>query len=115
MSASVRYTELFKEGVGPVRATLTTARAPTAEAAEVLRVERGDFAANAARMDYPAIRAQGLPIGSGAVEASARHVVQLRMQRSGQRWSEAGGRAMLALRACFASGRTPRPSEKCPH
>jgi hypothetical protein len=106
--ADARIGELYKEGVVPVRAALATARAPTADAAEVLRVERGYFATNAARMAYPAIRDQGLPIGSGAVESCARHVVQHRMKRPGQRWSDRGGRAMLALRACFASARAPQ-------
>jgi hypothetical protein len=104
---------LYKEGAAPVRAALAQAQPPTDTAAEVLRVERGYFATNADRMDYPAIRDQGLPIGSGAVESSARHVVQQRMKRAGQRWSEPGGRAMLALRACYASGRTPVPRPKC--
>ena len=43
--------------------------------------------------------AYGLPIGSGAIESAADHVVQRRMKRAGMRWSEAGGDAMLALRA----------------
>lgn len=105
--------ELYQKGSAPVRAALAGAQPPTEAAAEVLRVERGYFAANAARMDYPAIREQGLPIGSGAVESSARHVVQQRMKRAGQRWSEPGGRAMLALRACYASGRSPHVRPKC--
>ena len=64
-------------------------------------------------MDYPAIRRLGLPIGSGAVESSAKHVVQHRMKRAGQRWSDRGGRAMLALRAHTAPGRSPLPRAKC--
>jgi Uncharacterised protein family (UPF0236) len=113
--ARARLHELHKHGVAPVRAALARARAPTAAAGEALRRERGYFAANAARMDYPAIRRRGLPIGSGAVESSAKHVIQQRMKRAGQRWSEAGARAMLALRACTASGRRPVPSAECLH
>lgn len=105
--ADARIGELYDDGVGPVRAALAAARPPSADAAEVLRVERGYFTANATRMDYPTIRGRGLPIGSGAVESCARHVVQQRMKRPGQRWSEVGGRAMLALRSCYSSGRTP--------
>ena len=113
--ADARIGELYEEGVAPTRAARATARAPTTDAAEVLRVERGYFATNAARMDYPAIRDQGLPIGSGAVESCARHVVQHRMKRPGQRWSDRGGRAIVALRACFASGRAPRDVVKHQH
>jgi hypothetical protein len=111
--AHARVHELYKHGVAPVRAALAVARAPTDAAAETLRRERGYFASNAARMDYPTIRRRGLPIGSGAVESSAKHVVQQRMKRAGQRWSDHGGRAMLALRAYTASGRNPLPRAKC--
>jgi hypothetical protein len=113
--AGAQIHDLYEHGGGPVRTALATAQAPTPEAAEVLRVERGYFASNAARMDYPAIRDQGLPIGSGAVEATGKYVVQHRMKRPGQRWSEHGGRAMLALRACVASGRTPLALARCLH
>lgn len=113
--AHARRHELYKHGVGPVRAALTQARAPTAAAGEILRRERGSFATNATRMDYPTIRRRGLPIGSGAVESSAKHVIQQRMKRAGQRWSAAGGRAMLALRACTASRRPLRSHGKRLH
>jgi hypothetical protein len=69
----------------------------------VLRVERGYFATNAARMAYPAYRARGLPIGSGAVESAAKHLVQDRMKRAGMRWSYPGGQAILALCAHLAN------------
>ena len=71
----------------------------------MLRVELGYFTTNAPRMDYPTFRARGLPIGSGAVESAAKHVVQVRMKRSGMRWSDAGGQALLALCAYRASNR----------
>ena len=111
--ADARIGELYKEGSAPVRTALAAVLAPTEAAAEVLRIERGYFATNATRMAYPAIRALGLPIGSGAVESSARHVIQQRLKRAGQRWSDHGGRAMVALRACYASGRIPDPRPKC--
>ena len=94
------------DGARPVRAALAALPPQAGTAAEVVRLERGYFAGNAERMHYPAIVARGLPIGSGAVESSAKHVVQHRMKRPGQRWSDRGGRAMLALRAHVASGRT---------
>jgi hypothetical protein len=94
---------LWDEGPGPVRRLLERAEPPDAEAAEALRLERGYFAANAGRMDYPAYRARGLPIGSGAVEAAAKHLVQARMKRAGMRWSEPGARAILALCADLAA------------
>ncbi len=103
--AHARIADLKDHGGGPVHAALFALIPATAAIAEVLRVERGYFTTNLTRMAYPALQAQGLPIGSGAVEASAKHVVQQRMNRPGQRWSCRGGQAMLALRARFASGR----------
>jgi hypothetical protein len=113
--AHARLHELYKHGVGPVRTALTAARAPTGTANETLRRERGYFAANAGRMDYPLIRKQGLPIGSGAVESSAKHVIQQRMKRAGQRWSAPGGAAMVTLRVRMASGRWPFAHGTCRH
>ena len=97
--------DLLEHGPEPWLATLRSAEPPDAAAAEVLRIERGYFTTNAARMAYPTFRARGLPIGSGAVESAAKHVVQVRMKRSGMRWSNAGGEAVLALCAYRASNR----------
>jgi hypothetical protein len=97
--------ELLEHGPEPWLTALRSAEPPDAAAQEVLRVEQGYFTRNAARMDYPSFRAHGLPIGSGAVESAAKHVVQVRMKRSGMRWSDSGGRAMLALCAHLAGNR----------
>ena len=56
-------------------------------------------------MRYPAFRQQGLPCGSGAIESGAKHLVQLRLKRAGQRWSRPGAQASLALRAHLLSDR----------
>jgi len=56
-------------------------------------------------MDYPTYRAQGLPIGSGVVESSCKHVVADRMKRTGMRWDEDGGESLLALRCLDLNGR----------
>ncbi|MGI9149283.1 MAG: hypothetical protein ACR2IK_22500 [Chloroflexota bacterium] len=96
-------------------AELRSIQPASSEAAEVLRVERGYFTTNAARMAYPTFRTRGLPIGSGAVESAAKHVVQVRMKRSGMRWSDAGGEAVLALCACHASKRTLTLPASLPH
>jgi hypothetical protein len=96
---------LLEHGPEPWLAALRSAEPPDPAAAEVLRVELGYFTTNAARMAYPTFHACGLPIGSGAVESAAKHVVQVRMKRSGMRWSDAGGEALLALCAYRASNR----------
>jgi hypothetical protein len=93
-----RTGELLTLGPLPVLAAFDRLAAPTPKAAEVRRVERAYFASRVERMDYPSLRLDGLPIGSGAIESAADHVVQRRMKRAGMRWSVAGGDAMLALR-----------------
>jgi len=47
---------------------------------------------------YDQYQAEGLPIGSGAIEGTCKHVVASRCKQAGMRWSEAGLDAVLALR-----------------
>lgn len=60
---------------------------------------------NAFRMDYKTYLQQGLRIGSGAMEAAHRTLIQCRMKRSGQRWSERGAQNLLNLRVAYKSGK----------
>jgi hypothetical protein len=98
-------TLLWEQGADALLADWRSLHPSTAEAADALRRERGYFTANASRMQYPRYRARGLPVGSGAVESGAQHVVQQRMKRAGMRWSSGGAQALLALCAYHASGR----------
>jgi hypothetical protein len=100
-----RKGELLTVGPLPVLAAFDRLKPPSPKAAEVRRLERAYFASRVERMDYPSLRLDGLPIGSGAIESAADHVVQRRMKRAGMRWSNAGGDAMLALRARLRSRR----------
>ena len=105
-----RASALLRErGAAALLPHLRRARATTPAAAEALRLARGYFRTNAQRMAYPTFRARGLPIGSGAVESAAKHVVQQRLKRAGMRWGDAGGRALLALCAHVASDRPLLP------
>lgn len=106
--AHARCHDLRHEGLAPVLTALKAARVPTAEGRAVLRRERRYFRTNAARMAYPPAKAEGLPIGSGAVESLARHLVQRRLKRPGARWSRPGAQAILTLRAHLKS-RRPLP------
>jgi hypothetical protein len=103
--AEARVNELYEKGAEPVLAALSLVHPNTKETAEVLRRERGYFHSNAARMSYPQFREQGLPIGSGAIESAAKHLVQLRMKRPGLRWSDTGAQRVLAVRVHLASAR----------
>ena len=56
-------------------------------------------------MDYAGAAKRGLPIGSGVVEAACKTLVTERLKRSGMRWREAGGQAILTVRGWVQSGR----------
>jgi hypothetical protein len=55
-------------------------------------------------LDYSWAQAQGLPIGSGAVEGGHRYVIQQRLKLPGAWWSEESVNPMLALRTLRANG-----------
>jgi hypothetical protein len=100
-----RKGERLTLGPLPILAAFDRLAPPTPKVTEARRVERAYFASRIDRMDCPALRPDGLPIGSGAIESTADHVPQRRMKRAGMRWSDAGGDAMLALRARLRSRR----------
>jgi hypothetical protein len=104
--ATTALDRLWRTGPKPVLEWFDAAQAGTTAAGEVIKRERGYFSTNAARMHYPSFRERQLPIGSGAVEASAKHLVQQRMKRAGSRWSDLGARAILDLRCHLLSGRS---------
>jgi hypothetical protein len=104
--ATTALDRLWTGGATPALEWFDAIQPGTSEAATVFKRERGYFSGNAHRMQYPSFRDQHLPIGSGAVEASAKHLVQQRMKRAGSRWSEHGARAILDLRCHLLSGRS---------
>ena len=65
----------------------------------------GYFRNNRHRMGYAEAKAQGLPIGSGVVEAACKTLVTERLKRSGMRWGVRGGQAILTLRSLVQSQR----------
>jgi hypothetical protein len=66
------------------------------------------FRAHRHRMGYAHLRAQHLPIGSGVVEAACKTLVSQRLKRSGMRWRQTGGQAILTFRALCQSERFDR-------
>jgi hypothetical protein len=58
---------------------------------------------NAHRMDYAHYENCGYDIGSGAIEAAHKTLIQVRMKRSGQRWSPQRAPLMLKLRVAYKS------------
>ena len=80
------------------------------KALKYLSVEKRDkllnyYDKNRYRMDYKAYRQAGYCIGSGAIEAAHRTLIQQRMKPSGQRWSPNRAQQLLKLRAAFKSNR----------
>ena len=73
--------------------------------AKKIRAELTYFRNHRRQMRYAEFRRQGLPIGSGVVEAACKTLVTHRMKRSGMRWSIPGGQAILTLRSLIQSDR----------
>ncbi len=101
---------IWDQGPAALLAVLATLDAPTDDGRTVLNTERGYFRANAERMHYATYRDQGWPIGSGAVESAAKHLVQQRMKRAGMRWSDLGARAILHLRCALLNAAIVEPA-----
>jgi len=68
----------------------------------------GYYRRNRKRMRYKTFKEKGLLIGSGAIEAAHRTVVQKRMKLSGQRWTIDGAQKILSLRTAYMSDKWDR-------
>ena len=104
--AKTALDHLWHDGPKPLLAWFDATQPGSGAAVAVVKRERGYFNTNAPRMRYRDYRQRQLPIGSGAVEASAKHLVQQRMKRAGSRWSDLGARAILDFRCHLLSGRS---------
>ena len=62
-------------------------------------------------MEYPKYREKGLQIGSGAIEAAHRTLVQKRCKLSGQRWTPKGVTNVISLRNLRMNNQWDRLSE----
>lgn len=72
---------------------------------KVIARELAFFRRNRNRMRYKQMADSGLPIGSGIVEAACKTLVTQRLKRSGMRWRNPGGQAVLSLRSLIQSDR----------
>ena len=66
------------------------------------------FKNNKDRMNYASVKAKGLMIGSGVVEAACKTLATQRLKQSGMRWSKSGAQAILTPRGWDQSERFDR-------
>ena len=101
-----RYREVLRHdpcGVDKVIRALRHLRdSAKPDRAEIER-ELAFFRKHRQRMRYHALKAEGVAIGSGVVEAANKTLVTQRMKRSGMRWRIASGQAVLTFRALIKS------------
>lgn len=55
------------------------------------------------QLDYPSAIKHGLPVGSGLIESTHRHLLQSRLKLSGAWWTRLNAQAMCQLRVCRAN------------
>lgn len=96
--------ELRAGKVHQVIARLKTINPVSEQAQEKLDDLIRYYTNNAQRMCYDEYLRLGYGIGSGAVESSHKQIVHARFRQAGMRWSEAGARRLLALRAMLLNG-----------
>lgn len=70
---------------------------------EKIKTEVTYFSRNRERCQYARLAAENKPIGSGIVESACKTVLQMHCKRSGQRWENKGGQAILTFRAILLS------------
>ena len=70
---------------------------------KALKSEVTYFSRQQHRCHDATLNAENKPIGSGVVEAACKCIVQLRLKRSGQRWDDEGGQAILTFRTLVKS------------
>lgn len=71
---------------------------------EVLAEVAAHLRKNAARLEYSRLRRQDLDISSGIIEGAVRHLVGVRLDGPGMRWSRDRAEAVLQLRCVLING-----------
>jgi hypothetical protein len=91
---------VVRQALGRLRPTTVAGQAAVAALQRYVRT-------HAPRMGYGALRAQGYTVASAAVESAHHSVVQRRLKRPGQRWTEPGARHILAARRLWCNRHSP--------
>lgn len=100
-----RETELWDGDIHKVREALMVDHPTSEEGRTAIRCALAYLKEHEGRLQYPAFRAAGYPLGSGSVESACNTVVAWRMKHRGQRWTEHGANALLAVRSAVLSDR----------
>jgi len=87
--------------IGQARKTLGASRK---NRKEVLQ-EIGYLEKNKEKMRYAKLRAEGLFVGSGVVEAGCKSIIGQRLKQSGMEWTVRGANSIIALRCMIKSDR----------
>jgi len=90
-----------------VDAALNRLRPTTAEGQQAVGQLRRYVRTHEHRMGYGDLQQQGYAVASAAVESAHHGVVQRRLKRPGQRWSERGARQILAARRLWCNRHSP--------
>ena len=72
---------------------------------KAIKTERDYFVRNERRLDFSAVKALNLPIGSGTIESSIRRVVNLRLKGPCTFWYRENAEKMIMLRSFYKAGR----------
>ncbi len=86
-----------------VQAALGRLRPPTAAGHQAVAALRRYVNTHAHRLRYGELREHGYAVASAAVESAHHGVVQRRLKRPGQRWSEPGAQQVLAARRLWCN------------
>lgn len=95
----VQKQRLLRGEIADIIKELEQATAYSQEGLQALKEVQGYYKNNESRMQYQNYLPAGYLIGSGAMEAAHRNVVQQRLKLSGQRWSVEGAQKIVNLRA----------------
>lgn len=94
---------LLNDQVDEVIAELVTLKPSGIKARKARKALIQYYRHNLKRMKYRTFKENGWLIGSGAIEAAHRHVIQQRMKLSGQRWTIKGAQQIANLRIAYKS------------
>jgi hypothetical protein len=100
-----RETELWEGHLEMVRDALRAVQPSSDAGRTAIRCALAYLSEHEKRLQYPAFRAAGYPIGSGSVESACNALVGWRMKHRGQRWTDNGANTVLAVRCAVLSDR----------